>query len=194
MPEALRDHAVSQLRYIRDTMERAASFTAIPGRGGFIVGTIALITTIIAAPLASTAPPIWLAAWLICAVVSAAIGWSAMAWKAKRAGVSLVTGVARRFLVAYFAPILAGAALTFALWLDGAYRPMPAAWLLLYGASFVSSGAFSLRFVPVMGASFMACGIVAAFVPLTIAHFICGAAFALLHIGFGLFIARNYGG
>ena len=33
-PVAISDHALEQLRYIRDTMERTGSFTAVPGWGG----------------------------------------------------------------------------------------------------------------------------------------------------------------
>ena len=190
----IRDHAVDNLRYIRDTMERAGAFTSIPGWGGFGVGVTALVATAIAQPFASTEPQLWLISWLMCAVVASGIGWTAMVLKGKRSGVSLTSGVARRFFVAYLAPLIAGAVLTAALWRGGSFQALPATWLLLYGAAFVSSGAFSLRVIPVMGGAFMVCGIIAAFVPLTIANLILGAAFGGLHIAFGLIIARSYGG
>jgi len=72
--------------------------------------------------------------------------------------------------------------------------PLPAVWLLLYGAAFVSSGAFSLRVIPVMGVCFMLFGVAAAVMPLAIGNLLLGAAFGGLHIIFGLIIARNYGG
>jgi hypothetical protein len=132
--------------------------------------------------------------WLICAAVAAGIGWTAMALKGKRAGVSLTSGVARRFFVSYFAPLIAGAVLTLALWIDQSFRPMPAVWLLLYGAAFISSGAFSLRVVPIMGAAFMLLGAGAAFLPLPFSNLLLGTGFGGLHIAFGWIIARNYGG
>jgi hypothetical protein len=194
MPEALRDHAVSNLRYIRETMERAASFTSIPGWGGCAVGATALVATVIAEPLTTWRPHAWLMVWLGEAVVASFIGWTSLVIKGKRTGVSLTTGVARRFFIAYFAPLIAGAVLTFALWREGSFQPMPSVWLLLYGTAFVSSGAFSLRVIPVMGACFMVLGVFAAFLPLSLANLLLGAGFSGLHIIFGIIIARNYGG
>lgn len=175
-------------------MERASSFTSIPGWGGFAVGVTALITTAVAQPFASLRPGLWLISWLMCAVVASGIGWTAMVLKGKRSGVSLTSSVARRFFVAYFAPLIAGAVLTVALWRVGTFQPMPAVWLLLYGAAFVSSGAFALRVIPVMGSCFMLFGVIAAFLPLAIANLLLGVAFGGLHVAFGVLIARRYGG
>jgi hypothetical protein len=194
MPEALQDHAASSLRYIRDTMERAGSFTSIPGWGGVAIGVVAILTTVISQPHTSLRPQTWLLIWLGCAAVAAVIGASAMARKGKRAGVSLTSHVARRFFIAYFSPLIAGAVLTLTLWQDGSFRALPAVWLLLYGSAFISSGAFSLRVIPVMGAAFMALGVAAAFLPLAYSNALLGAGFGCLHVGFGFVIARNYGG
>jgi hypothetical protein len=194
MPDALRDHAVDNLRYIRDAMERAGAFTSIPGWGGFVIGITALATTAIAEPMTAWNPRRWLLTWLAEAVVAAAIGGVAMWRKGKRAETPFMSGAARRFFVSYFAPMIAGAVLTFAIVRGGTLEPLPSVWMLLYGVAFVSSGAFSIRVIPTMGFCFMAFGILAAFVPLAVGNLLLGAAFGGLHIIFGLIIARNYGG
>jgi len=194
VPDALRDHAVDNLRYIRDAMERASAFTSIPGWGGFAIGITALATTAIAEPMTAWNPRRWLMIWLAEAAVAAVIGSVAMWRKGRRAGTPFMSGAARCFFMSYFAPMIAGAVLTFAIVRGGTLDALPAVWMLLYGVAFVSSGAFSLRVIPAMGFCFMAFGILAAFAPLAVGNLLLGAAFGGLHIIFGLIIARNYGG
>jgi len=191
MADALHEHAAESLRFIRDTMERAGSFTSIPGWGGLAIGVTAIAASVVAQRRAGTA---WLTVWLIEALVAAAIGAVTIALKGRRTGTSLTSPTAKRFFVSYFAPLIAGAIVTFALWRAGAFAPMPAAWLLLYGTAFVSSGAFSIRVVPVMGVCFMLLGVAAAIAPFAVANALLGCGFGGLHVVFGLIIARRYGG
>jgi len=191
-PAPIHEHALSNLRYIREAMERASAFTSIPGWGGVGVGLTAITTTILTHPFAGTRR--WLLAWLGCAVVSAGIAAITMFRKARRANVSFSGAPARRFFSSYFAPIAAGAALTYLLGHFGMYAVLPATWLLLYGASFISSGAFSIPVVPVMGICFMILGVLACFVPVSVGNVLLGTGFGGLHVVFGVVIARRYGG
>lgn len=191
-PAPIHEHALSNLRYIREAMERASAFTSIPGWGGVGVGLLAIATAAIAHPFAGTRR--WLLAWLGCAVLAAIVAGITMIRKARRANVSFRGTPARRFFISYFAPIFAAAALTYILGHNGLYAVLPATWLLLYGASFISSGAFSIPVVPVMGICFMALGVAACFVSPVVGNALLGAAFGGLHVGFGVMIARRYGG
>ena len=146
---------------------------------------------IVAQPLAGRA---WLAAWLGEAALAAVIGAVTVAMKGRRAGTSFTTPAAKRFFIGYLAPMLAGAIVTVALYRAGAFAAMPATWLLLYGTAFVSSGAFSIRVIPVMGVCFMLLGLAAAFVPFAVANALLGCGFGGLHVVFGILIARRYGG
>jgi hypothetical protein len=198
MPEPVRidDHAVDNLRYIREAMERSSAFTSIPGVGGVFIGVSAFVAMWIAGlelgPKAE--PQRWMWIWLLEAVLAAVIGVIAMARKARRTETRFMSGAARRFFISYSAPLIAGALLTFALAMAGRYELLPALWLLLYGTAFVSSGAFSLPVIPVMGICFMMLGCAALFVPLESGNWLMGAGFGGLHFLFGLIIARSYGG
>jgi hypothetical protein len=191
-PAPIHEHALSNLRYIREAMERASAFTSIPGWGGVAIGLVGIATAVYAHPLAGTRS--WLLVWLGCAAVAGSIAGITMILKARRAHVSLFDGPARRFFISYFAPIVAGAALTYLLGHLGLYAVLPAAWLLLYGASFISSGAYSIPVVPVMGVCFMVLGVVACFVPPAAGNALLGVGFGGVHVGFGVVIARRYGG
>jgi hypothetical protein len=184
--------AVDHLRYIRETMERAAEFTAVPGWGGVAMGSTALAAAIIAARQVS--PRAWLTVWLIEAFVAVAIAASAAATKAHRANSRLFSGPGRKFLLSFAPPILVGGLLTYALFQAGAFAALPGVWLLLYGTAIVTGGAFSVRVVPVMGLCLMALGATALFAPATWGDALMAAGFGAVQIGFGIWIARHHGG
>jgi hypothetical protein len=180
------------LRFIRDAMESATPFTAVPGWGGVAMG----LTTIPAALLAIRAesPEGWLLTWMVDAIVALAIGGWAMARKARGAGVRVSRGAGRRFLLNLSPALFAAVVLTAVLHRVGAAEAIPPTWLLLYGVGVVTAGAFSVRPVPVMGLCFMALGCAAFFLPSGWATPLMVFGFGGLHLLFGLVIARRYGG
>ncbi|WP_458866173.1 hypothetical protein, partial [Enterococcus faecium] len=71
-PVSMHEHAISNLRYIRETMERAASFTAVPGWGGVLMGLTAMGAAAIASRQHSARA--WLAVWLLEGILAITIG------------------------------------------------------------------------------------------------------------------------
>ena len=190
-PIPLQDHAMDNLRYIRETMERAGSFTAVPGWGGVAMGVTALAASAIA--MRQTPAGNWLAIWLSEGVLAIAIGILAMWRKASAAGLPVWSAPARKFVFSFVPPLMVGAALTAALWRAGVVAAIPGVWLMLYGAGVITGGAFSVPVVPVMGACFLVEGALAVFSPAW-NDFWLGLGFGGLHILFGAIIARRYGG
>ena len=191
-PPALHTHAIDELRFIRQTMERAGAFTAVPGWGGVLMGVSAIATTAVAGVPQHDAR--WLAVWMGDAALAALIALVTMARKARASGSPLVAPPARRFALAYLPPMAAGAVLTAVFAQQGLVEKLPGCWLLLYGAALTTGGAFSVRVVPIMGVLFMAFGTAAFACPAAWGHLFMAAGFGGLHIGFGLLIARKYGG
>ena len=184
--------AADHLRYIRETMERAAEFTAVPGWGGVAMGITALAAAFFASR--QTTPRAWLAVWLVEAFVAVSIAAPAAATKAHRANSRLFSGPGRKFLLSFAPPIVVGGLLTFVLFHAGATATLPGLWLLLYGTAVVTGGAFSVRVVPVMGLCLMALGATALFAPAAWGDAFMAAGFGVLQIFFGAWIARYYGG
>ena len=198
-PRPLRDRALDNLQFIRSTMERAGSFTAVPGWGMVVLGATALAATTLAGALPvaqvyGAAQSRWLWVWMFEALLGAGVGVAALLYKAMRAGAAIVHGPGRRFGLSVVPPFIVGALLTYVLWHAKQLALLPAVWLLCYGAGVVTGGAFSMRVVPVMGICFMILGTAALFAPASWQAWLLAGGFGGLHIVFGLIIARRYGG
>jgi hypothetical protein len=191
-PPALHDRAMDNLRYIRETMERASSFTAVPGWGQVAVGVTALIATYVGArqPTARA----WLGTWLAEAVIALLIAGWLIDRKARKTGVPLLSGPGRKVAFSLSPPMIVGALLTVVLFQSGLTRIIPGMWLLLYGTGVVAGGMFSVSVVPVMGICFIVLGAAALFVPPAWGNWFMAGGFGGLHIIFGAIIARKYGG
>lgn len=191
-PIALHERAMDNLDFIRQTMERAGAFTAVPGWGGVAIGVTALPAAALAAARPGAAG--WLLVWVAEGLLALALAAWAISRKARRAGVPLLSGPARKFLLSFLPPVLAAIAITAALYGTAAWSLVPGVWLLLYGAGVVTGGSFSVRVVPVMGVCFMVLGAAALLAPAGWGNALMAAGFGGLHIVFGLLIARKYGG
>lgn len=180
------------LRFIRDTMERSAAFTAVSGSGHVLLGFTAVGAAWLAARQASTFT--WLRVWLAEGLLAVAIGLLACTFKANRRGLPLFSGPARKAALGLAPPLVAGAFLTFLLFRSGLASVLPASWLLLYGAGIMTGGAYSVSIVPVMGFCFMLLGGLAVLSPLAWGNWFLALGFGGLHIIFGFLIARRHGG
>jgi hypothetical protein len=191
-PPALHDRAMDNLRYIRETMERATPFTGISGRGEMAIGGTALVASVIAAQQSTF--NLWLAVWLAEGLISLLIaGWS-MDRKARTSRMPLVLGPARKAVFSLAPSIIAGGLLTIVLVRAGLTTAIPGVWLLLYGTGVITGGMFSVRAVPAMGVCFMALGAIALFSPPAFANWFMAVGYGGLHLLFGAIIVRKYGG
>ena len=189
---ALNERAIESLEFIRSTMARSAPFTSVPGRGGVLMGLLAIVAAV-AGRFARTDGE-WLALWLGCAAVAAPVGLIAMALKARRHELTLWSAAGRRFAQGFVPAIVAAAILTFALVRADAIDLVPATWLLLYGAGVLAGSSASVSVLAWLGALFIGIGAAALFTPPAWRDLWLGAGFGALQIVFGAYIARNHGG
>jgi hypothetical protein len=195
-PPALHDEAVQSLRYIRDTMEATAAFTAVPGRGMVAMGAIGLVAAGLTRGLRPEPGTVgsWLGAWLGAATAALLVGLMTMAQKSRAAGQPLLGAAGRRFALAFAPPVLAGAVVSAALVRAGHVELLPGLWLLLYGVAALAGGAHSVPAIPAMGACFTLLGAATMFAPAAWASALLALGFGVLHVAFGLVVWRRHGG
>ena len=191
-PPEMQARAMDNLKFIRETMEAAATFTAVSGWGTVVIGFTAIAAAAIAATTQSTAR--WILVWLCEAALSVAISVYTMALKARAAKLPLWSEPARKILFSFAPPMVGGALLTLVFFERDLVALLPGVWMLLYGIGVVAAGTFSVRIVPVMGVAFMLVGTVALFAPAEMATEYMAAGFGGLHLLFGTLIARRHGG
>src|SRR5688572_29953552 len=91
--------AMDNLRFIRETMEAAGTFTAVSGWGQVVIG----LTAIAAALVADRMPDAqsWVLVWTAEAILAGIIAVWFMWHKAKSASLPLLTGSARKLLFSF---------------------------------------------------------------------------------------------
>jgi hypothetical protein len=191
-PPEMQARAMDNLRFIRETMAAAATFTAVSGWGTMLIGVTALVATGLAAMTGSTMR--WVFIWMCEAVLSVMISMYTMTLKAHANGLPLWSEPARKILFSFVPPLAVGALLTLVCYEHGLLGLLPGVWMLLYGVGVVAAGTFSVRIVPVMGVAFMGVGTVALFAPPSWTTACMAAGFGGLHLFFGALIARRHGG
>jgi hypothetical protein len=183
---------MDNLRFIRETMENAGSFTAVSGWGQVTIGLTALAAAAIASRQATEGA--WLLTWIVEAAVALAVGSFWIARKARRTGLSFNSAPGRKAAICFAPPLLCGALLTPVLFRSLGTALLPGTWLLLFGVAVVTGGAMSVKIVPLMGLVLMAVGSAALFAPRAWGDAFMAAGFGLVLIGFGVVIARRHGG
>ena len=181
-------HAAATLRYIRASMDAAAS-VAVPGSAGIAMGSIGLL-----AMVASSAPGLrdyWLDVWLVAPFLGGGVGLALMTRPASLRGLSLYGTPLRKFALGLFPALLGGAVMTAVHWFSGNLHAIPGTWLLLYGCALISASAASTRMIAAMGVSFVALALVALLAPESLQMLLLGSGFGGLHMLFGFLIGRK---
>ncbi|MSQ92651.1 MAG: hypothetical protein EXR87_06950 [Gammaproteobacteria bacterium] len=189
---SLSRHAAEQIRYIRAAMAGAIEFTAVPGRGLVVIGVSALPAAMLAQ--AQPSAPLALLVWSIEGALALLLGVLALQRKARRLGLELTSAPGRKFMLALLPAGIFTLALSSALWWRNVNDLVPAVWLAGYGTGVIAAGAHSVPAIPLMGGTFLACGMVALLLPASLQNLLLALSFGGLHIAFGAYVARHHGG
>jgi hypothetical protein len=183
----LDSHALATLRYIRASMEGAASFV-VPGSAGIALGVIGA-----AAAGLSMTPALheyWFEIWLIASVTAAAAGSGLLLRESSLRGLQLLGTPIRRFALCLLPSLMAGIVLTAVLWSSHNLHAIPGTWLLLYGCALITASTVTTRTIGTLGGLFTALGLLALMLPDSLQMPMLGAGFGGLHIIFGIIIGH----
>jgi hypothetical protein len=187
--EAVRidSHAAATLRYIRASMDAAASL-ALPGSTAMTAGGIGLL-----AALVSSLPGLaghWLIIWLVAAFIAASVGSVLLLRNSSAEALTISGSPVRKFAMCFLPSLAAGAVLTGVHWTYGNVQAIPGTWLILYGCALISASAATMQLLSFVGAGFFGLGVLALFVPAELHIFLLGLGFGALHILLGYLIGR----
>ena len=186
------DAARRSLNYIRDTLERSSSFTAVPGWGNVFIGVVGVSAAWIASSQQTEAR--WLLVWMGAAAVSLAVGAVTVSMKAMKIGIPVLGGPGRKFVFGLAPAFFSGALLTAILYEAELVDLLPAVWLLLYGAAIVSAGIHSIPLIRLLGLAFMFLGTTTFFTPPVWGDGLLALGFGVFHLATGIAIIKRYGG
>jgi hypothetical protein len=184
-------HAAATLRYIRDSMESAASL-AVPGSAGIAMGMVGILAALLST--LRELHPHWLAIWLIAALAAGIVGSALLGRESSLSALLLAGTPLRRFALCLFPSLFAGAVMTAAHWWAGNLHAIPGTWLLLYGCALIAASAATTRTIALLGGSFSALGLAALVLPDRFQILMLGLGFGGMHLVFGLLIGwRGHG-
>ncbi len=183
----LDSHAAATLRYIRDSMEGAASFV-VPGSAGIALGLIGLVCAVLCST--PSLREYWVQLWLIAALAAAAVGGILLVRESSLRGLRLIGTPIRKFTLCLIPSLGAGLIMTAVHWTYGNLHAIPGTWLICYGCALISASTVTTRTIGVLGGSFTTLGVLALLLPGSAQIPMLGAGFGGLHIIFGILIGR----
>jgi len=197
------------LKVIRELMERPIRYSTMSGLSGILAGCAALAG--LAADLycwSNLAPKRALVANMFVwggVFVAALTATSILTrFRERKQGMPFWSPIKRRILLTILPPFVAAIGLTFAIvyrymhtgGLDSVWQGylIPAVWMLFYGVALWQLGAFSPVEVRVLGATFIAAGLVTAAFGQWYPYWAMGVTFGGFHIIYGIIVWIRHGG
>jgi hypothetical protein len=194
------ERAQQNLKFIRQTLEAAGQFTAVPGKSLMAAGAVALAGVIsnalvTGAPWADGNSPQWaLDTWGIVLAVSLAIVSFGIHRKIQILGIAIQAPLIRKLLWSLCPALFIGAILTSLAVSELQFAWLPTIWLGCYGAAVTSGGQVSVSPVRYMGLCLLITAAGAAASPPHMGLAWTAVGFGWIHIVFGAYIAWRYNG
>ena len=200
MQQSSRELAHENLQYIRQTLDAAGRFTAVPGKG-LVAAGVATIAGVAGNLLVTGAP--WaggsrvqaaLEVWGIVLVLSLAIVSYGIYRKSQLTGTRLQAPLVRKLLWSLCPALFVGAILTSLAVRTQNLGWLPSIWLGCYGIAVTNGSLVSVPPVRYFGLSLLAAAAAAALTPESLGLAWLALGFGWLHLVFGAYIAWRHNG
>ena len=200
------EKAAEELKVIRQLMERPIRFSTMSGLSAIVAGAAALGGCAADSYFTATYPPrqaVWINMVVWAAVFVAAFASVVLLtrWRERKQGMPFWSSIKRRILLTILPPFVAGVGLTLVVmyrWYHGMgpnqWGLIPAIWMGFYGVTLWQLGEFSPLEVRVLGAAFIAAGIVTATDYQALPYDALGVTFGGFHIVYGIIVWIRHGG
>jgi hypothetical protein len=205
------ERAASELKIIRQLMERPIRYSTMSGLAGIWAGSMALVGVALDYAVSTCygrdpydkAMWINLLVWVGVLVAALAGVWTLTRRRERRQGMPAWSSIKTRILRTIAPPFVAGVGLTLVIvfrWHFGVganhWDLIPTTWMLFYGLALWQAGEFSPREVRLLGAAFIVAGLVASAVPILYVspYLVLGVTFGGFHIAYGAVVWMRYGG
>jgi hypothetical protein len=180
-------HAAATLRYIRASMDAAAS-VAVPGSAAIAAGIVGVLAALVSS--ISSLREYWLIIWLIAAFIAAGLGSVLLLRQSPLDALTIAGSPVRKFALCLLPSLFAGAVMTGVLWSNGTLQAIPGTWLILYGCALIAASAVAAQIMGLVGGLFFVTGLLALLMPSQLQTFMLGLGFGGLHLLLGFMIGR----
>lgn len=180
-------HAAATLRYIRASMNAAAS-VAVPGSAAIAAGIVGVLAALVSS--ISSLREYWLIIWLIAAFIATGLGSVLLLRQSPLDALTIAGSPVRKFALCLLPSLFAGAVMTGVLWSHGTLQAIPGTWLILYGCALIAASAVAAQIMGLVGGLFFVTGLLALLMPSELQTFMLGLGFGGLHLLLGFVIGR----
>lgn len=175
---------------IRNLMERSSRYLPLSGKAGVASGVLSIICSLIIdayfridednlKPLAF----LFGALFIICLAIEVVMAER----NARQKGVPAWDTIAKRFLINFFIPMLAGGIYIIALVLRQELELVLPAMLIFYGLSLINASRYTIEEIRTLGFIELVLGLTASFIP-QYGLLAWGIGFGIVHVLYGIFI------
>lgn len=175
---------------IRNLMERSSRYLPLSGKAGVAIGVLSIFCSLIIDAYfrihednLQALGLLFGSLFIICLAIEIVMAER----NARQKGVPAWDAIAKRFLINFFIPMLAGGIYILALVIHGQLQMVLSAMLIFYGLALINASRYTIEEIRMLGFIELVLGLAASFIP-AYGLLAWGIGFGVVHVFYGVFI------